>query len=170
MDQFPDDCLPPEHTYASRDDLFQAINRWAAPRGYAFVTGRSNKGKSGRLTVYFTCDRARRPPSDSRSRIRATCTRSTLCPFSITAKELPDASGWVVRHRSDSQYATHNHTPSTHPTAHPVLRRLSKDDKSTISNLTKAGISSKESRTYKSSTHVTDPHLRHVFRRVHTSI
>ncbi|EXK75688.1 hypothetical protein FOQG_19546 [Fusarium oxysporum f. sp. raphani 54005] len=95
MDQFPDDCLPPEHTYASRDDLFQAINRWAAPRGYAFVTGRSNKGKSGRLTVYFTCDRARRPPSDSRSRIRATCTRSTLCPFSITAKELPDASGWV---------------------------------------------------------------------------
>ncbi|KAG7000562.1 PKS-NRPS hybrid synthetase [Fusarium oxysporum f. sp. conglutinans] len=148
MDQFPDDCLPPEHTYASRDDLFQAINRWAAPRGYAFVTGRSNKGKSGRLTVYFTCDRARRPPSDSRSRIRATCTRSTLCPFSITAKELPDASGWVVRHRSDSQYATHNHTPSTHPTAHPVLRRLSKDDKSTISNLTKAGISSKEIRTY----------------------
>ncbi|KAJ3453177.1 hypothetical protein MRS44_018832 [Fusarium solani] len=36
----------------------------------------------------------------------------------------------------------------THPTAHPVLRRLSKDDKSTISNLTKAGISSKEIRTY----------------------
>jgi hypothetical protein len=22
MDQFPDDCLPPEHTYTSRDDLF----------------------------------------------------------------------------------------------------------------------------------------------------
>ncbi|RKK50684.1 hypothetical protein BFJ69_g18025, partial [Fusarium oxysporum] len=36
----------------------------------------------------------------------------------------------------------------THPTAHPILRRLSKDDKSTISNLTKAGISSKEIRTY----------------------
>ncbi|KAG6980171.1 Misshapen-like kinase 1 [Fusarium oxysporum f. sp. albedinis] len=148
MDQFPEDCLPPEHTYASRDDLFQAINDWASPRGYAFVTGRSNKSKSGRLTVYFTCDRARRPPSASRSRVRATCTRSTLCPFSVIAKELPDASGWVVRHRSDNQYAVHNHTPSTHPTAHPVLRRLSKDDKSTISNLTKAGISSKEIRTY----------------------
>ncbi|KAJ0135885.1 Uncharacterized protein HZ326_21121, partial [Fusarium oxysporum f. sp. albedinis] len=35
MDQFPEDCLPPEHTYASRDDLFQAINDWASPRGYA---------------------------------------------------------------------------------------------------------------------------------------
>ncbi|PNP59906.1 hypothetical protein FNYG_14768 [Fusarium nygamai] len=33
---FPDDCLPSERDYTSRDAVFKAINSWAAPRGYAF--------------------------------------------------------------------------------------------------------------------------------------
>jgi hypothetical protein len=56
---FPDDCLPPESKYRSREELFTSINQWAAPRGYAFVTGRSNKAKTKQAptTVTYTCDR-----------------------------------------------------------------------------------------------------------------
>jgi hypothetical protein len=32
---FPEDCLPPERDYESRDALFQAINTWALPRARA---------------------------------------------------------------------------------------------------------------------------------------
>ncbi|KHO10962.1 hypothetical protein MAA_11499 [Metarhizium robertsii ARSEF 23] len=28
---FPDDCLPPEDEYSSREALYAAINAWAAP-------------------------------------------------------------------------------------------------------------------------------------------
>jgi hypothetical protein len=34
---FPDNMLPPESTYDSREALLTAINEWAAPRGYAFI-------------------------------------------------------------------------------------------------------------------------------------
>lgn len=43
MPSFPDDCLPPEGNYQLRVALLQAINAWAATRGYVFVTGRSIK-------------------------------------------------------------------------------------------------------------------------------
>src|SRR5689334_23762817 len=109
--QFPDDCLPPECNYTSRDALFKAINAWAAPRGYAFVTGRSHKEKTGRLTVTFTCDRACRPPDASADRKRKTSTRGTSCQFSVLAKQSLDKTTWALRHRPDSLFATHNHKP-----------------------------------------------------------
>lgn len=37
INRFSDDCLPPEGTYNSREELYAAINDWAAPRGYTFV-------------------------------------------------------------------------------------------------------------------------------------
>jgi hypothetical protein len=62
--QFPDDALPPEGYYSSREELRSAINAWAAPRGYAFVIKRSSKTANGRTHVIFNCDRgAGRIPS-----------------------------------------------------------------------------------------------------------
>lgn len=144
---FPDDCLPPECNYESRDSLAKAINAWAAPRGYAFVTGRSTREKTGRLTVTFTCDRFRRPPNTSREGTRKTCTRSTSCQFSILAKQSVDGT-WAVRHRRGQHFAVHNHEPSQHRSAHPVHRALSGTDKSTIKNLTNAGVAPRDIRTY----------------------
>ncbi|KAJ3455099.1 hypothetical protein MRS44_013699 [Fusarium solani] len=146
--RFPDDCLPPECEYTSRDALFKAINSWAAPRGYAFVTGRSHKEKSGRLTVTFTCDRACRPPDVSKERRRKTSTRGTSCQFSVLAKQSLDKATWTLRHRPDSRFAIHNHEPTWHQSAHPNHRTLSDTDRSTISNLTNAGIAPKDIRTY----------------------
>ena len=50
--------LPPEAQYPSKEALFEAIQAWAKPRGYAFTIGRSTKREgSGRIKVIYTCDR-----------------------------------------------------------------------------------------------------------------
>ncbi|KAL5606133.1 uncharacterized protein BROUX77_003326 [Berkeleyomyces rouxiae] len=121
---FPDDCLPPEQDYDSRDALFKSINSWAVSRGYAFTTGRSTKEKSGRLTITYACDRSCRPPDTSRERQRRTSTRGTECQFSVLAKESLDKSTWSIRHRPDKRFSSHNHPPSENPSAHPGRRRI----------------------------------------------
>ncbi|KAI7770667.1 hypothetical protein LZL87_014325 [Fusarium oxysporum] len=145
---FPDDVLPPEGTYDSREALLAAINEWAAPRGYAFITGRSSRSTSGRQIVTYACDRWCRPPSASKDRQRKTTTRGTNCRFSIIAKESLDKATWSLRHRPDGRFSLHNHEPSWHKSAHPVHRQLSDADKSTISRLTNAGVAPKDIRTY----------------------
>ncbi|KJZ68317.1 hypothetical protein HIM_12292 [Hirsutella minnesotensis 3608] len=152
--EFPADCLPPEGEFDSRDALFAAINAWAAPRGYAFTTGRSRKKAKGRPTVTYACDRAGRPgahrgqgdkPMEQK---RQTSTRITGCQFSINAKQDPEGANWHVKHRPGSQFAVHNHEPSQHISAHPTLRALSVSDETTISDLTQAGIAPRDIRTY----------------------
>jgi hypothetical protein len=145
---FPDDCLPPEGDYESRDALIKSINAWAAARGYAFVTGRSTKEKTGRQTVTYTCDRACRPPNALKDRQRKTTTRGTNCQFSVLAKESLDKSTWALRHRPDKRYSSHNHEPSQHPSAHPVHRILSKEDRTKLANLSNSGIAPKDIRSY----------------------
>jgi hypothetical protein len=146
--QFPDDCLPPEAIYSSREALYEAINSWAKQRDYAFVVGRSKKESTKRLTVTYTCDRARRPPKSSEGRKRQTTSRSTCCQFSVLAKQSLDHTTWSLKHRQGRQYAVHNHEPSLHETAHPSHRVLSEADKATISGLTDARIAPKDIQTF----------------------
>jgi hypothetical protein len=93
---FPDDVLPPEGTYDLREALLTAINEWAAPRGYAFITGRSSRSTSGRQIITYACDRWCRPPTVSKERQRKTTTRGTNCQFSIIAKESLDKVTWSL--------------------------------------------------------------------------
>ena len=80
---FPNDCLPPEADYASRDALVTAINTWAATRGYAFITRKSTTKSSGKRVVTYACDRSWKPPTSTDiERKRKTTTRGTSCPFS----------------------------------------------------------------------------------------
>jgi hypothetical protein len=144
---FPDDCLPPERDYESRDALFAAINAWAAPRGYAFTTGKSSKTPSGRWKVTYACDRSCKPPNPSRERQRKTTTRGTGCQFSVLATETLDKSIWSVRHR-DTRFSLHNHAPSKDLAAHPSHRQLSKEDLAKLSSLSNAGVAPKEIRTF----------------------
>ena len=144
MATFPDDSLPPEAIYDSRDALFKSINAWAAPRGYAFSTGKSTKEKSGRMTVTYACDRLFQP-STTGERQRKTTTRGTGCPFSVLAKESPDNT-WILKHRPDRRFSIHNHEPSQHPSAHPVHRQLS-GGTSQLATLSNAGLAPKEIQT-----------------------
>jgi hypothetical protein len=53
-------ALPPLATYPSKEALFEAIQSWSKPRGYAFTIGRSTRRKDGRQKVNYMCDRC--PP------------------------------------------------------------------------------------------------------------
>ena len=146
MATFPDNCLPPEGFFKSRDDLFQSINSYAESRGYAFTTQRSTREKNGFLRVYYACDRSRRLPflDDLREGKRKTTTRMTNCLFSVVARESNE--GWTLKHRFGKQHATHNHEPSLHPSAHPIHRQLS-GGTSQLPALSDAGLAPKEIQT-----------------------
>ena len=141
---FPDDVLPPEGTYDSRESLLTAINSWAKPRGYAFTTGKSLKTLSGRVKVIFSCNRNRLPPSTSTTRKRHTYSRGTGCKFSVLAKESLDRTSWVLSYRPGQEYSLHNHSPSQDPSAHPAYQKLSAIDQSIVISLSNAGISPKD--------------------------
>jgi len=142
---FPDDCLPPEAVYESREALFESINLWAKTRGYAFVTQRSTKEKNGNCTVIYGCNRSYKPPSTSTSHQRRTTTRVTGCPFSIIAKE-STSSGWALKHRPNQRFSKHNHEPSQHPSAHPVHQQLSRGT-AQLAAFSNAGLAPKEIQT-----------------------
>ena len=63
MASFPNDYLPPKGQYDLRADIFKAINKWAAPKGYAFINGRSTKEKSGKLLVTYAYNKRIIAPS-----------------------------------------------------------------------------------------------------------
>ena len=146
MATFPGDCLPPEGHFESQQALFESINTWAKPRGYAFTTQRSARERNGFLRVYYACDRSRRLPSfdDLREGKRKTTTRMTNCPFSIIARE--SREGWTLKHRPEVRFAIHNHKPSQHPSAHPVHRQLSRGT-TQLATLSNAGLAPKEIQT-----------------------
>ncbi|KAJ3453427.1 hypothetical protein MRS44_017674 [Fusarium solani] len=145
--RFPDDVLPPEGNYNSREELHTAINAWAAPRGYAFTSWRSSKTSNQRIGVIFGCDRGgyARP---SKNPQRQTVSRRTGCLFSVMAKESQCGTIWSLRHRSGADFKQHNHEPSFSQVAHPIHRQLSSLDQSTVQQLSSAGVAPKEIMSY----------------------
>jgi hypothetical protein len=84
--------LPPEATHSSKEELYTAIQAFAAQHSYAFRIGRSNKiNNSPRLKIFYNCDRCGPPPPENhpqdylQARKRQTTTRKTGCQFSIVA-------------------------------------------------------------------------------------
>jgi hypothetical protein len=130
--------LPPLAIYPSKQALFEAIQIWAKPRGYAFSICRSTRLKSRHQRVTYACDRwpIVRPPVQG---IRSTQSRGTGYLFSILAIELSNSIGWEVRYRPEARYNTHNHPPSLSPAAHPSHRQLSTKAQNTAQNLFLAG-------------------------------
>jgi hypothetical protein len=131
-------ALPPLAVYPSRETLFEAIQSWAKPRGYAFTVGKS-KLEGQRRKVYYACDRCPTLRPTTTIRIRNTQTRGSGCPFSILAVELPNNLGWELRYRPGTIYNTHNHPSSQSPAAHPSHRHLSTQALATSENLFLAG-------------------------------
>ncbi|RKK10897.1 hypothetical protein BFJ65_g14892 [Fusarium oxysporum f. sp. cepae] len=148
---FPDDAMPPEGQYSSREELVTAINAWAAPRGYAFSVKSSVVTPSGRTRVIYSCDRgAGKAPKvkPAKERKRKTTTRRTGCQFSIAAKESLCKTVWSLTHRPGPGFDRHNHEPSFSERAHPVHRHLSSPDRSTVHKLSNAGIEPRKIQSY----------------------
>ena len=110
---------PPLATYPSKEALFEAIQAWAKPRGYAFTTTRSMRMRNRQQKVFYACDRNPAPRLEPRpERIRDTQSRGTGCLFQVVAVETPSL-GWVVKYRPESKFLAHNYPPSLSPMAHP---------------------------------------------------
>src|ERR1700710_410165 len=132
-------ALPPLATYSTREALFEAIQSWPKPRGYAFTVGKSKKLPSGRQKVYYACDRCYPAPLAREDRRRDTRTRGTGCPFAVVALQTP-LGEWELKYRPEAQYNIHNHLPSQSPSAHPSHRRLSIQTRTTAESFFQAGI------------------------------
>ena len=73
----------------------QPIYAWAAPRGYAFTTGRSARSTNQRCTVMYTCDKYRPPVVKQEFAHAILLLDAPTRPFSINAKDVEryDQSG-----------------------------------------------------------------------------
>lgn len=130
--------LPPLATYHSKEALFEAIQTWSKPRGYAFTTIRSKRMRDQRQKVYYACDRSYLATNTQTEHIRDTQSRGTGCLFQVIAAETL-SSDWEVRYRPEARFNTHNHPPSQSPAAHPSHRRLPVTAQNTARNLFSAG-------------------------------
>jgi hypothetical protein len=140
-------ALPPEATYPTREALYEAIQSWAKPRGYAFTGGSSKKTSSRRIKAYYLCDRCPPPPPAKEDRIRDTATRGTSCSFSVIALQI-SLTEWELKYRPGIQYNTHNHEPSHHPSAHSSHRQLSITAQNITQSFFKAGIQPRQTMTF----------------------
>jgi hypothetical protein len=114
---------PPLATYLTKEALFEAIQTWSKPWGYAFMVIRSRRISDTRQKVYYGCNRSNPLPNTQIERIRRTQTRGLECLFQVVAFETLSL-GWEVRYRTETKFNTHNHLPSPSPAAHPSHRRL----------------------------------------------
>lgn len=128
-------ALPPLATYPPKEALFEAIQAWAKPRGYAFSIARSTQKKAD---LRCSDRRAQIQLDTPQNRVRNTQSRGSGCPFSIIALETPSL-GWEVRYRPGAEFNTHNHPPSQSPAAHPSHRQLSIQAQNTAQRLSSAG-------------------------------
>jgi hypothetical protein len=140
-------AMLPEATYPTREALYEAIQSWAKPRGYAFTGGSSKKASSGRIKAYYLCDRCPPPPLAREDRIRDTGTRGTNCSFSVIALQITLIE-WELKHRPGVQYNIYNHEPSQHPSSHYSHRQLSITAQNTAQAFLSAGIQPRQTLTF----------------------
>ncbi|KAF5962904.1 transposase [Fusarium bulbicola] len=149
--QWPDDVLPPEAVYTSREALLADINKWAKARGYTFITRRTTHTANGRACIYFSCDRGggkyTSVPDNKRKRKRTT--QRTECKFSVIGKESLCKTKWSLRHRPDASFSYHNHEPTVGSgVAHTTHRKLADEDVLMVKKLTLAGVEQRQIKSY----------------------
>lgn len=107
-----DTPLPPITVYATKTELIEDVQRWAAGHGYKLTTSRSKSvGNSDRRKVYLACDHRRPPRQQNIPTAPGPKPRGTGCLFSVIAYELYNKRGWTLEYRTPKHWA-HNHAPS----------------------------------------------------------
>ena len=112
----------PTTEFPDRDELLSTTKEWAGSQGYAVVIARSRFNR-----LWLKCDRGgtyenrRNLTPDQRKRKRSD-SRLLGCPFRMLASVKKDG-----RWRVETEVSEHNHPASEDLSAHPTLRRMSKD-------------------------------------------
>jgi hypothetical protein len=130
---------PPEDSYASLEDLLEAVNSFAYTQGYAVVKRRSDAGR-----VTLKCDRGgiydkrNAPDTKGAPRHRHSATRLSDCPFRLYGRVLKADGQWHLKICNGQ----HNHEASD-IAGHPVARRLRADERTTVARMISSGIAPK---------------------------
>ncbi|KAI7947253.1 hypothetical protein MJO28_009161 [Puccinia striiformis f. sp. tritici] len=126
---------PPEMTYQSQKELYDAAQSWAKEKGYALITTHSSvNDKEQRFT--YQCDRSGICHSGEKPEGRLTKTKKTNCPFKMTGNYYKKKKHWKIVIKEPD----HNHPPSEDSSAHAIHRRLNQEQKKLVSQLTHAGV------------------------------
>lgn len=123
----------PQSHYQTREELLDFAKKWAKEQGYAIVISRS---RSNRL--WLKCDRGgryenRRHITDEQRKRKRGDSRLMGCPFMVMAILKDDV--WKLK----TEVETHNHEASEDLTAHPSLRKMTKEQMSHLEQMTDAG-------------------------------
>jgi hypothetical protein len=109
---------PEEAIFTSKDDLIHSLRSHAIKEGYMISIRDSRPSGYTR----FRCDRGRKPQKEYAEGIgvkrRCTSTRSTQCPFMVSASNVD--GDWCLKVVNSN----HNHAGSTNMAAHPLARRM----------------------------------------------
>lgn len=124
----------PDETFQTREELVSSAKLHAATHGYALVIRTSRPGK-----LWLKCDRGEKYRNclglEVNQRKRKTGTRLIGCRMEVIGKE---KNGLWKMYTKD---ATHNHEPSSDTSAHPSLRRLTKEQIQKVQRMTKGSSS-----------------------------
>lgn len=123
----------PQGHYQNREELLEFAKSWAKEQGYAIVISRS---RSNRL--WLKCDRGgkyenRRHITDEQRKRKRGDSRLMGCPFMLMAVLKDDV--WKLK----TEVETHNHEASEDLTAHPSLRKMTKEQMSHLEQMTDSG-------------------------------
>ncbi|ETS88257.1 hypothetical protein PFICI_02085 [Pestalotiopsis fici W106-1] len=122
---------------ATMEELMESLNKHAAQHGYALIRRNASNYREGKPTSYGVyCDRGK-PRASKSAGIRSRSSRLIGCEFKGKIRAL-QTDGWkwtfaIVK-------SAHNHPPSSNGTAHPMLRRFTKEQKRYIGALARHGI------------------------------
>jgi hypothetical protein len=132
MDSVEEIPTPPNATYSSFDDAFDALKQHGLQYGYGFRVSSSRPiGAAIKTRIYYCCDKT--GTHKSKARIRSTGTRTTGCSFRLIIFQEDDQ--WKL-HVTNGD---HNHPPSLNPSAHHIYRRRTSTEKEIIQSMSKAG-------------------------------
>jgi hypothetical protein len=126
---------PPELTYATQDQLFEAAQSWAREHGYAIIITHSTK-TGPELRYAYQCDRSGTCHSAGKPEGQLTKTKKTNCPFKFTGNYYKREKQWRIVIKN----AHHNHPPSENPSTHAVHRRMNVEQQEIVTNMTNAGV------------------------------
>jgi hypothetical protein len=128
-------AAPPELWFNTLEELEADLLRYARENYFGIRTGRSNKDRKGLVINKreYQCDRAEKPKHQETT--KDTGSRGVACRFHVTARlYVTQGNRW----KRTVENGWHNdHEPSLDPSAHPVHRRLTVDEKAQVAALSK---------------------------------
>jgi hypothetical protein len=137
MDLTEEIPVPPDATYNSHNDAYNALKQHGLQFGYGFRIKDSRPyGSNIKTRIYYCCDKS--GAYKSQSTMRKTRTRTDGCSFKLVIFQKCDQWRLEVINKH------HSHPPSLNPAAHHIYRRRTTTEKETIDLMSNAGAAPKK--------------------------